>query len=447
MKTKVITLLSLLLMVGTLCQAAVPSWVKKMPNKSNCYIGIARVATTEPNYRESASRMALAEIAGQIGTYIESNSLLKLIDVDGQSKELFEHSIQQGIENYLEGQQMVDSYEDKGFYSVYYELDKDVYAAAVEKRRQTAIDLGMDMYRQGKAADDQNQLTVAAMHYAKGLELIEQYLYLTLETNYAGGRFNVANELYSGFINAFNGMAMVPNMNMMQVEAFKPAKEGIAVCLSRKGVVVPNAKLVAKFTSGSGTLTPSATTDVNGTSYFYVSNVTSRDAVQSVEISIDDSFMMTLPEAYRSLIDKSSWPVVKVTLALVNANYTVKFAVKKNDVAACEQSVRSLLANNYFEFVDSDDADLYIEYSTTIEKGGDVSTGGIANLSQLYCSMVIKIYDNASHTLLLEYSIPNTAVLQSQGKSEAQILQSCARTLVMQCNKELPVALKRLNVK
>ena len=75
------------------------------------------------------------------------------------------------------------------------------------------------------------------------------------------------------------------------VEAFKPCGEPLAVCLSKGGEVLPNVAMKAAFTSGDGVLTADTKTDASGTAVFYVTNVTSKLPIQTVEVRIDESFL------------------------------------------------------------------------------------------------------------------------------------------------------------
>ncbi len=448
MKSRILYILTLLLLATNVGMAAKkqPSWITQKPVSDEKYVGIARVELTDPAHREKATQLALAEIATQISSKVESNSLLQMIDIDGKSKELFEKSISQSVEEHLEGQKMVDSYETSTHYYVYYELDIKKYEKLIEDRRTKAVNDGFDMYAKGRAADDTNNLANAALLYANGLELIEPYLNLSLTMDYNGVQVDVANELYNAFLNVYSGLALVSSAATLPAEAFKAVGEPIVVCLSRNGVVVPNMKINAEFKTGGGEITPSTMTNYEGVASFYVTNVTSKDAVQSVEISIDDSALDALPETYRAFVESSTpLPTAMVNIALTNNNYAAIFKVGNNDIEECESHIKTIFGNNYFELTTNADAEILIDYSTEFEVG-EIIAGEISDFNECFCTLTIKISDNKTKKQLLQYSIPKERVLVPTTQSVPQAMQSCARTLVLRSKKELPIVLKKLNL-
>ncbi len=437
------TLLALCCSVAV--QAATPSWVTSRPQSDDKYIGIARVSLSEDGCREKASKLALDEIAMQISVNTASESFMRMVVVDGRSKELFEKKVSQSVSLELEGQKIKDSYESNTHYYVYYELDKQAYYKSVERKRQSAVDNGFDLFSKGVAAEAAGNLTVAAQLYANGLDAVEPYLYLPLTTTYNGREFNVANELYNSYLNLFNGMVITTNMTEMSVEAFKADPRPIAACVSRNGKVLQNIELSADFVSGGGSITPAGKSDVNGTVVFYIKNITSKEPIQSLRISIGDSFLSGVSESYRSLLSGVNLPTATITLALKSSNYTAYFNVGRNDISSCEQYVKRLLANNYFELNESTSSDIFITYSTEFKLGSTVS-GEISDLNECFCTLTVDIYNNKTQSMLLKYVIPELRVLVPTDQSATQAKATCARELVKRLNKEFPSELKKFNV-
>ncbi len=423
--------------------AKIPGWVSVRPVDDAKYIGISCVPLSDANYREKAAKIALDEIAAQISVTTESESLLKTIVVDGRSNELFENKISQRISLELEGQKIKDSYESKTSYYVYYELDKAEYYKSIEDKRNKAINNGLDIYNKGAEAEASGNLVSAVQLYSSGLEAIEPFLNLSLTTTRNGVAFNVANELYNAYINVFHGLVITTNVKELSVEAFKSNQHPIAACISRKGRVIPNVELTAKFSAGNGSITPSVKSDVNGTSIFYLSNVTSKESIQRVTIGVGASFINSIPEAYRDLFKGVSLPTADITLALVSSNYTAYFDVESDAVPACQAQIKQLLANNYFEFHESQESDLYVSYSTSFRSGGVVA-GGTFDMNECFCSLKLEIYNNKSQSMLLSYSISDMRVLVPTSQSASQAKTACARELTMRAKRELPEELKSL---
>ncbi len=445
MKRVVFIIIAILASCASMSAQSLPSWVKQMPSEANAYIGIASAPISNPDYREAARLSALNEIAAQIAISIESTSFLKSLDVDGDAKQLFEQSINENLSAHLGGHEMVDSYMDDTNYYVFYKLDKFIYEEYIARKREEVIKAGLDNLVKGKNLEANGDLINALAMYAKGLELVEPYLNLSLDGMYSGRYVNVATELFLAYQSIFSGAAITTNNANLTVEALKTISEPVAVCLSKNGVVVPNVLMSAEFVAGDGHITPATKTDYTGTATFYVTNVTSKDDVQSIDIGIDDSVFATLPRAYLSLINMATLPVAKITLAVTSPIVTAYFDVKKNGIPECERLVRAIFTNNYFEVVDSPDADLYIEYATEFKMGREVD-GELYNYKEYFCSLSVKIYNNGTKSLLGEYALPSTRVLVPENKSADQAAQMCAREMMKQFRVKLPAVLKNIKM-
>ena len=392
---------------------------------------------------KKATQSALADIVSQIAVKLENNSFLHRVDVDGKTREMLEDKIHSSMAAWLEGQELKGSYQSDQKYYVYYALDKKMYARKAEERRQQAIRTGMDYLQKGRSEENTMNLSQAAQLYGKGLEAVEPWAFMDLTTN----TVNVPIELYNAYVNVFNGMTITTNVVLIEGEAFKAIAEPIAGCLSKNGTVVPNVKLNASFVSGNGTVSPAIQTDYTGTAEFYVTNITSKEEVQELRITIDDSFMNRLPDAYRQLLQNQTWPSAKVTISLKSAPITAYLYVNEdNELEGIERQISSLLTNNYFTLSeDPDAATCFVDLSTKLEMG-EVVTGGTYDLNTCYCSLVLKIYNNKTQQMLLNYSVNQVKVLVPVNKSATASLSMCIREVIKRVNRELPAQIKKLKI-
>lgn len=422
-----------------------PFWVTQMPPALDTYVGIASAPLTNPDYRNMARLSALNDIASQISVNVESNSFMQSVDIDGEVRELFDLRIKESLSAYLGGHELIDSYQSDTHYYVYYRLDKDVYEAYIEAKRSEIVQIGLDYLAKGRAEEQNGNLLMALSLYAKGMSDVEPYLNLSLNGEYEGRYVNVATELYAAYKGIFTEMIITSNVTQISAKPLAAIREPIAVCLSKNGVVIPNMMLCASFSSGEGVVSSPSKTDYTGTAIFYLTNVISKDDVQSVSITIDDSILGDLPTSYRSLIANSEWPEQKVMITVDDTTHTAYFDVENNDVAACERQVRSIFANNYFEINDDPMSDLYILYSTTFSVGNEVD-GEMYKFNECFCSLSVRIYNNHTHSLLGEYATSEIRVLVPANKSEEQAMQMCTRELMKKYKVGLPVVLKKIKL-
>lgn len=443
---KLIIVISLWLLGSLALIAQQPAWVTSHPTDDNAYIGIGFATLDEPNYIQKATQNALNDIALQIATRIESNSFMHTVDIDGKSKELFEDQIRSSVVSYLEGQKLVDSYQNERNYYVYYSLDKATYENSTQKHKRAAISTGLDYYNKARKALESNSLVTAVQLLGKGLEAVSPWLFMDLSTSVDGNRFDIPAELYNAYIQVFDGLTITVNQLNIEGEAFKPIKAPIAGCLSRNGSVIPNVKLKAEFVMGSGEITPPVATDYNGTSEFYVTNITSKASVLEIHISIDDSFITDLPVSYRQLIKKQSWPSAKITISLAPQQVTAYLNVSNSDLSSCEKQITAILANQHFTMTeDPDNAMLFIDLSTSLELGG-VVPGDMYDLNECLCGLALKIYNNENTALLLNYVVDRIRVLSPANKTPEQTEMMCVRELMKRVKRELPKQIKNLTL-
>lgn len=443
MKKFLLSFALLIYACGMFAQA--PQWVTRRPVADGKYLGIGMAPLSDPDCRNKAVSNAMMDIASQISMSIETSSFMQTVDVDGRSRELFEEKVKATMAAKLQGQELKDSYQSATHYYVYYELDKKKYEKFVAAQKKKGTDLGLDYYTKGRMAEATHSYVNAVKLYAKGLEAIEPYLYLDLEAQYEGRKIDLPTELYNACIGVFSGLELVQNVTEIGVEAFKPCGEPLAVCLSKGGEVIPNVTMKASFTTGDGAVTADTKTDLTGTAVFYVTNVTAKLPIQTVEVRIDDSFIDDVPASYKELIDTSVWPGATFTLVLMSSNYTAYYMVEKNDIESCDRQIRAILVNNNFDLTEDTSANLFITLSTGFDVGGTVA-GELYDMNECYASLTLKIYDNMNQKELLNYNVPQVRVLVPVNKSEQQTMAMCARELMKRVNVQLPQALKKLNI-
>ncbi len=443
---KIFTFVLFAALFTTQANAQKPKWIKERPISDKEYIGIGSAPLDDANHIEVAKLNAFSDITSQIATRVDATAFMHTVDVDGKSKQLFEEKITNTMSAWVEGIEIVDTYKENNRYYVYCTLNREAYKQNAEARRSEAISKGTDYLLKGRTAQEGMNLSQAILLYAKGLEAIEPWLFMDLTTDLNGSKIDVAAELYNAYISVFGGMAITTNVANINAETFKAVSTPIAACLSKDGEVVPNVKLVAKFISGEGTVTAPIETDYNGTSEFYITNITSNKKVQEVQISIDNSFIESLPESYRLLLEKQNLPVAKITISLANgAPKAYLYVDNQNDIKGIENEIKKIISADCFALTENvNDADFFVELSSWIENGGVV--GGASNSNANYCSIKLKIYDNKTQDIVLEYTIDNVKVLTPASKNNAAATLTCQKEMTKRIKRDLPKKLKSINL-
>ena len=432
----------LLILLGFVpIMAQTPAWVNTHSVSDEEYVGIGMASLAEADYQQKATQNALADIASQIAVKLENNSFLHTVDVDGKARQLFEDKIQSSLTAWLEGQELKDSYQSDKTYYVYYVLNKKEYAKRSASRRSQVLESGMDYLNKGRNAEANMNLSVAAQMYAKGLETVESWTFMDLTSD----GVNVPVELFNAYLSVFSGMAITTNVVNIEGEAFKPVATPIAGCLSKNGKVVPNVKLKLEFVSGGGEVSTPIETDAPGTAEFYIKNITSKEALQELRLSVDDAFLHSLPSAYRTLLQSQTWPAAKITLQVKSMVTAYLHVDEDSELEGIENQLSRLLTNNYFTVTeDPDAAQCFVDITSKLEVG-ELVTGGIRNLNTCYCTLTVKFYNYKTEQLLLNYEVSRVKVLAPESNTAEKTLSMCVREVMKRVNRELPARIKKLN--
>ena len=439
---KILTLIMVwICAMGVFAQA--PDWVNRHPVSEDTYHGVGMAPLTDEDYKKKAQDNALADIAGQIATKLESNSLFQVLEVGEDVREMFDDQIKSSMAAWFEGQRLVDTYQNEDFYYVYFTLNKKEYRKNAEKRRKEVLNTAIGFFTNAMEAQRNMDLLQALDLFAKGLEAVEPWTFMDLTEN----GVNLPVELYNGYMNVFSGLAITSNVSKVKGESFKALSKPIVVCLKRNGEVVPNVKLKVDFLSGNANMTTTAVTDQTGLADFYVKNITSKENLLELVFSLDDSFFAGLPQTYRKMLESKSLPSVKVVVEMEPQSATAYFKMNaNNDIEGCERPLRGFLGNEFFTLVkDRKQAQCLIDVSTVLEFGNTV-TGGMYDLNTCLCTLHIKIYNNRTKALLLDYSINQHKVMIPVSKSAEQSMGMCVRELMKRAKRELPGKIKKMNI-
>ena len=424
-----------------------PDWVKQHPVSGLNYIGIGMAEISEGDYQQKAKQNALSDLVSEIQVVIAANSLLNTLEDDGNVKQTFAESIRTEARAEIENFRLVDSWRSDNEYWVYYELNKDDYAALVEARRQKAIRNGFDFWYKGHITLQQGDLMTAIELFSNGMEAIRPVLNQELFCSYEGKTINLATELYAALAGVFDGITIVLNPATVSVTPFQGIREPIAIGVYRNGNPLRNIRLKAEFVSGSGDLSSMSPTDESGVAALYVRNITSKQAQQEIGISlIDDVFSLFRKGSYAALFKQmlSSLPGVTLTINTAQTQTSAYVRSAQSDIEAVERTVKSLLNNHFFNVVASpSEADIIVTLDNKCRKGNTVP-GELYNFIEFFSTLGIKIENNRTGQILLNYSINDERTLVPENKSASQGKNMAARELIKRLNWEFVRELKKI---
>lgn len=437
-------------MIGMYVNAQnVPDWVKQHPVNEFGYAGVGMARISEKGYVNKAKERALADLASEINIQISSSSLLNTIEDNGAVKELYAETILSTVQADMEKYRMVDSWQSGEEYWVYYELNRSDYEEYMEARRQKAIKDGFDFWYRGSSMIEQGDMVSGIDLLIKAWEVVQPVIHLELRCSYNGKTVNLGTEVYASLVGVFNGVTLSVSPSVINGQAFQGIKDPVNVRVLRNDRPLKNMVLQARFLSGEGDISSPAPTDEHGTSSFYIRNITSKQSQQEIRVSLVlDSFKALSKGKYAVLFEKAfaMMPEATVTVNLETKRLTAYIQANNNELRTLATSIRSMLTNNYFDVVEtSGQADVVVILENSLKKGASIP-GELYNMIEYFSTLSVRILNNRTDAVLLNYSLNDVRTLVPENKSQQQAEAMAVRELLKRLKKEFPLRLKSLNV-
>ncbi|MFC2152769.1 LPP20 family lipoprotein, partial [Bacteroidota bacterium] len=231
---------------------AQPDWVKQKPNIPGYYIGISSVKKigTSAQYIAKARQEALTDLAESVSSNVSSTSVLHSIETEYGFAESFDQKIQVSTDDYLEGFDPVDSYENESSYWIYYKIAKSTYHEMKEKKKQEAVATALAKYQSGLQEQKVNKPKEALAFYLQGLQAIKRYLSEETPTILNGNTIDIGNELYSSASDILNSLAIESAINEIKVKRGESFKNSLEFTTTYKGKPVQGIPVEFSYTGG-----------------------------------------------------------------------------------------------------------------------------------------------------------------------------------------------------
>ncbi len=207
-----------------LLELSKPEWLKNRPVSSAYFYGIGITPKVGGSlfYEDKAKERALADLSKQISTKITSEQSLYKMEDNSGVYEYMQSRIQARSDEFLEGYEYVDKWEDLNNYYAFYRLSKSEFYARKEQRKKDALELSLQKYQQAITAEEQADFILAMEQYAAAIDAISDYLneQTSIETNGATiDLFEVNKDALCDLIHAIS-----IQFQPQQITAFKQMK-------------------------------------------------------------------------------------------------------------------------------------------------------------------------------------------------------------------------------
>lgn len=224
-----------------------PTWLKNRPTSINYFYGIGVVPKTGASalYEEKAKERALADLAGQINTTINSEANFYQVEDNSGVHEYLQSRIKAVSTEYLEGYEYLDKWEDMANYYVFYQLSKQTYKQVKEKRKNDALDKAKTYYKQALVYEGQLLIMQALEQYGNCIDILSGYTNEATEAIVEGKSV----DLLSSSIHSIENM--IKDLSIESISEDGEPRVIKAFCVkAESGIPVHNVPVRFEFTGG-----------------------------------------------------------------------------------------------------------------------------------------------------------------------------------------------------
>jgi hypothetical protein len=266
-----------------------PAWVLQTPNQPLYYHGVGMaVKTSHQDFRERARQNALSEMASHISVNIASSSVLSQFDTDRNYSEFYRDNIRMTTEKYLQGYEMVESWENSLQFWVYYRLSRSRYEQIKQERLATALNNSLSKYEQAQALARQGRVTDALGFYIKSVEDIRDFLGEELKAEVQGEQKPYTTHLIAGIADQLQSLNFIFQNDILRI---KPGVSSVIPSLEiivkdREGRPVSGVPVITRYSWLPGSFTE-AVTDSRGIFRIYPQGLTPGRRSESIICAVD----------------------------------------------------------------------------------------------------------------------------------------------------------------
>ncbi|MCK5051545.1 MAG: LPP20 family lipoprotein [Candidatus Cloacimonetes bacterium] len=413
---QILLLICLFFQINLLHAKKVPDWVTNRPIDNEFYIGIGHASKVKgsSDHIERATSEALKNLASEITVNISGEVISSMIEKSGILEEELKSKIRSTTEAELEGYELVEQWQDKKDYWIYYRLSKVKYQLAREEKINNAVSLALDLFSQAKKSEQNKEYYKALLFFLQSLKPIEKYIGETLETKYLGTSIYLNNEIYLSIQNILSNIELKPLMNNINAKRNKSVKQSIEVIAfynDAEQICISNLPILFSFKRGEGDMINNVKTNMNGIATSKISKITSSEKMQILNAELDISKLINQDSTsfvYQNVLKTFPIPSTRIILNVTGLLIFIESEEinlgEELDVLHIEPKIKESFSEKGFSFTDDiAGADIYIMIKARSREGSEMfgmySTFVDVTVSALEMSSGEEIYKNVFNNI------------------------------------------------
>ena len=189
-----------------------PEWITNQLSNKNYYqgVGYAQKVKKSTTHYDLAKEMALRNLAEEISVDITSSTIHISYEEDFLLKEDFSSVIEARVNSSIEGYELVDTYENRDEYWVFYRLNKQKYAELQAQKREQAVKLSLSHFLSAEKAQQNFDMRNAIIFYTKSIDALKAYFNEIVTTEINGQTVNLITEAYNRIYQILSNTIIVP---------------------------------------------------------------------------------------------------------------------------------------------------------------------------------------------------------------------------------------------
>ncbi len=388
-------------------EAQRPAWVNARPVTTMAYIGIGVASKARPDYQEAAKKNALNDLASEISVTVEGNSLLYTLDRKYKFDEEFTSTINTSTKERIEGYELMDSYEDRNQYWIYYRLDKSEHARIKAERKQKAIDQATDLYSRAKASLSKGDLRSAFDLDLRALIAMKEYWGENDQVTVDGRSVPLANELFNDLQRMASGvrLAVLPERCVVDWSNRFKRELLITATYAEGSKALPQLPIIIEYPGYVGKVTESRNTDTDGRARTTVQRLDLTVARPAVVVRLDVDALVskdldpafTAPLLGSLTVTEVNVPIDRTMPIVFLKGEESNLGQRMNDAPLALALKQELTAMGFRPVDRSADADLIIELNATTREMGESNGFFTVALDE-----VLKVTDRRSGEVMHE---------------------------------------------
>lgn len=268
-----------------------PDWVQQRPINSNYYVGIgyANKTLNPTDFQQMAKKRALNDMIGEIKVVVSSNSILSQYQNNANYNQIFATETQVNAQAMVEDFEVIDSWENKTDFYIYYKLSKSDYEAAKRRKLQAAIEQSINFLDNAVELSIKENFMQIMRLRIKALGALQNYLNEDVATEYKGKQVYLVNEIVNQIQNQLYKLQVKTDVVELKGKIGKPISNPFtaSVKLASNNSLVPFVPLTLKANQTKFDYGNSAETDQNGVATFSLNKILAKDPIQQVKIMVD----------------------------------------------------------------------------------------------------------------------------------------------------------------